>query len=148
MNTYEITYLSDPQLTEETRDELNNTVDKQITDVDGAVAHSSPSLRRKLAFPIKDKAFAFVRTMSVDLGPDKLEDVREYLKKHESIIRFTVLNTPKRSEVSAEVAEKFARTKKDSRHKKKPREDRKPAKKVTMEDVEKGIEEALTEEVK
>jgi len=89
-----------------------------------------------------------LRSIQIELNPTKIDDIREMLKRHKNVLRFTILNTPKRDEVSAELLEK-AQQKPGQEQKKKTEEPaKKPAKKVTMEDVEKGIEEALSEEVK
>lgn len=141
MNEYEITYLSETHLGEEDRKKMDDTIDKQIIDLGGAIMHTTPSLRVKLAYPIDKKPAAFTRTLHVELEPDKLDTLQIFFKKHKDIVRTMVVATPYRPGVKqddSKQGEKESSAKKDT----------KPAKKVTMEDVEKGIETALEEEVK
>lgn len=143
---YEITYLIDPNTAEEGRAELNTGIDAKITELAGKVAVSSAVLRRRLAYPIIKTDSAFIRTVHIELAPEHVEEIRMLLKKTKDVMRFTILRTHKREGVPAELLERTRGSKGD--HKKKDVRKAAPAKKVTMEDVEKGIEEALTEEVK
>ncbi len=64
-------------------------------------------------------------------------------------MRTTLLATSPRTRISPEIMEKHGKKKGKggfAKHDKK-KDDAKPAKEVTMQAVEKGIEEALTEEV-
>ncbi len=142
MHDYEITYLTDPQLNEEARTELNSAIDGKINELAGSIMHASASLRRRLAYPIKKTNSAFLRHLQIQLDPSKTQELHTFLKKAQGLIRFTILQTAQRQEVGLEVLE---RSKKAA-----PAQasTAKPDKKVTMADVEKGIEEALTEEIK
>lgn len=144
MNEYEITYLINPNVTEEARDELNAAVDKKIAELKGSITHAAPTLRRKLAYPVGNTNSAFLRALHVQLDPSHINDVQSMLKKTNGVLRVTILNTPFRKDLDAEFIEKV-QTKSPN---KKAKKASKPQKEVTMEDVEKGIEDALTEEVK
>lgn len=143
MNQYEITYLIDPQVNEEAREELNVAIDSKISELKGKVDNSKPTLRRKLAYPIDKKQSVFMRNMHIELDPAALADLREHLKKTNSILRVTILNTPLREGLSPETLKQ-----RDEEAKQRKEAARKEQREVTMEDVEKGIEDALTEEVK
>lgn len=145
MNEYEITYLINPNVTEEARDELNAAVDKKIAELKGSITHSAPTLRRKLAYPIGKTNSAFLRAIHVQLDPEHIAEVQSMLKKSNGILRVTILSTPFRKDLDAEFIE---RVQTKNPRKKGMKTATKPQKEVTMEDVEKGIEEALTEEVK
>jgi len=147
MNQYEITYLVNPKTQETAREKLNQGVDTKISDLEGKLAHSSPTLRKNLGYAIQEERVAFVRTLQVELDPSKISDVQDMLKREKSILRFTILNTPKRQDAGTEILEK-AQQKPGKEKMEKKEVEKKPAKKVTMEDVEKGIEDALSEEVK
>ncbi|MEX1112436.1 MAG: 30S ribosomal protein S6 [Candidatus Andersenbacteria bacterium] len=142
MNQYEITYLIDPQVNEEARTELNSAVDGKVNELKGKVSHSSPTLRHKLAYPIVKKQSAFMRSMHIELDPSEVAALHDFLKRNDSVMRFNLITTPYREGVSPEALKQ-----KEETTKKKPMA-KKEAKEVTMADVEKGIEEALTEEVK
>jgi len=142
MNEYEITYLTDPQLNEDARGELDAAVDAKLNELAGNVIHASASLRRRLAYPINKTNSAFLRHLQIKLDPAKIAELNLFIKKYKGVIRLTTLATPQRHDVSADIIE---RSRKAPVAKGKPK---KAAKEVTMADVEKGIEEALTEEVK
>ena len=151
-NQYEITYLIDPKLSEEHRGAVEASIDELVSKLEGSVTGSTPTLRKKLAYEIKHNNSAFLRIMNIELDPAKLADIQDFLKREPKVLRSTILATPERKRISQEIFEKYS--KKAGRDKGgKPEQKRTPevvapAKEVTMQDVEKGIEEALTEEVK
>lgn len=141
MSEYEITYIVSAKAGDEGRDTLNTDFEKQLSTLEGKMEHSTAALRQQLAYPIKDERTAFVRTVQITLDPGKLAELHRFLTKNEYVLRFTVLNTPRREELPTDLLKELG----EDAPKRAPR---KPAKKVTMEDVEKGIEDALTEEIK
>jgi len=143
MNEYEITYLSTTSQSEEDREKLGVSVDEVVTAQKGTIAHDAGSYHKKLAYPINKEWAGFVRTLQIELDPDQIDAVRDALKKVKGVMRFTILNTPKRKEVSPTIFEAA------SKQEEKPAEETsKPTKEVTMEEVEEKIDEALDEEVK
>ncbi|MEX0650189.1 MAG: 30S ribosomal protein S6 [Candidatus Andersenbacteria bacterium] len=142
MNQYEITYLIDPQVNEEARTELNSAVDSKVSELKGKVGHSSPTLRRKLAYEIDKKQSVFMRNMHIDLSPAEVATLHDFFKRTPTILRFSLINTPYREGSAPDTLKQ-----KEEESRKKPKVTAEK-KKVTMKDVEKGIEEALTEEVK
>lgn len=150
-NQYEITYLIDPKLSEEDRGTLETSVDDLVATFEGSVAVSSPTLRKKLAYDILKNNSAFLRVMNIDLDPAKIADVKDFLKREAKVLRFTILATAQRARITPEVLEKYSKKAgKDKGGKPgyKKAEVAAPVKEVTAEAVDKGIEEALTEEVK
>ncbi|HLC49547.1 MAG TPA: 30S ribosomal protein S6 [Candidatus Andersenbacteria bacterium] len=149
---YEITYLIDSKLSEEDRGAVESSVDELVATFAGSVGASAPTLRKKLAYDIKRNNSAFLRIMNIELNPAKIADVKDFLKREAKVLRFTILATTERKRVSQEIMDKYSkRTGKDKQEKPEYKKTVKPAtveKEVTMQDVEKGIEEALTEEVK
>ena len=150
MNEYEITYLADPKLDEKAKDQLDEKIDKIIAKASGEISYSSPTdapgSRRRLHFPIHDQKVAWVRAMQAQIDPGEIEKLRASLKKHEGIMRVSILQVNRREEISPELmnilnpapkTEPAPVTKSDE-----------PKKEVTMKEVEAGIEEALDEEVK
>lgn len=144
MNTYEITYIVTSKANEEARDQLNSELEKHIGEMEGKVEYASAALRRQLAYPILDETAGFLRTINIHLDPASIHELQDWLKRNESVIRFTILNSPRREELGVDVIKQLEEQ--DKRAVKKT--DDEPQKDVTMEDVERGIEEALTEEVK
>jgi ribosomal protein S6 len=140
-NEYEITYLSDPQLNDEARAELDASVDAEIGQIKGAILHSAAPMRRRLMYPIQKKMAAFSRTVQVTVQPEDIQGLRTALRKKSGIVRLMVLSTTQRAGVAADI---FTQVNLDE----KKTTEKKPAKPVTMQEVEKGIEDALQEEVK
>ena len=152
-NPYEITYLIDPKLSEEERGAFNTSVDELVSGFSGNVLPGAPALRKRLAYKVKKQESAFMRVISLELDPAKIADIRDFLKRAEGVMRFTILATPARTRMSQELLEKHGRRAgKDAKKQMHKIEERSKApqiqKEVTMQDVEKGIEEALTEEIK
>ena len=142
---YEITYLSDPNLSDDTRGEVDSSIDSQITQLGGAIAQSSPSIRRRLNFPIKDQTVGFLRALNIQIEPDQINAVKTFLNKKKEILRATVLATSPQAEVTPDMLFKTAAPKTKTSDEPTTK---KPTKAVTEEEVDKGIAEALQEEVK
>lgn len=151
-NQYELTYLIDPRTSEEARNSLNSAVDAQITTLSGTITHDAPALRKKLAYKVTKQDSAFMRIMNLEMPTENVLEFTTFLKKSDGVMRLTLLATPARARITPEVLEKHGKKKGKggfAKHdKKKDMPQAKPAKEVTMQAVEKGIEEALTEEVK
>lgn len=144
---YEITYLIDSKLSEEARTSLCASFDEQITAAEGSVVSSAPVLRKTLAYPIRHQNAAFLRAMQITVHPEKISALQAFLKKSEGVLRLTILATTPRTRMSQELIEKHGKRKGKSGMSR-PEKFQKGVKEVTMQDVEKGIEEALVEEVK
>jgi ribosomal protein S6 len=145
MADYEITYVSDPKLEEEARGQLDSAVDSKINEFQGTVSYTSPNLRRRLAYPLQKQTNAFVRSVQAELDSQHISTFRDWLKKQIGVFRVTILQTARRQEIPADIVERVTQKQSSKTPNKVPA---RPAKKVTMEAVEKGIEEALKEEVK
>ncbi|MEX1997438.1 MAG: 30S ribosomal protein S6 [Candidatus Andersenbacteria bacterium] len=145
MHEYEITYLSDPQLTEEARTELDSAIDALLTKAEGNISFTEPNIRRRLFYPIKKQSVAFSRTINATLDPSQVVVLRETIAKSASIMRVQILKVARRQEVTMAIFDDMG--KKVAALPLTP-----PAKKserpVTMEEVEEKIEQALEEEVK
>lgn len=139
ISDYEITYLTDAAASDEARDGLDSAIDGLISEAGGSIVSSTPHQRRRLFYPISKKVAASSRTLQIQVDSLKIDDIRTAVKKKDGVLRLALLNTPARAEVTVDML---------MQHTRDAREVAKPAKKVTMEEVEEKIEEALTEEVK
>lgn len=149
MNEYEITYLVNPGLDEKAKDALDEAIDAEITALKGEISYSSPTdspaSRRRLHYPIGEKKVTWLRTVQVRLDQQDVKKIRDIIRKTENVNRVSVLQTPRREEVSVAVFDTAEQAKEIEKAKK---ENKATTKEVTMEEVDKGIEEALEEEVK
>lgn len=149
MSEYEITYVSNGTVAEEARVQLDAEVDDKIRALEGVINHASAHTPRRLFYPVKKQRSAGLRSLHVELASDKIEELQTFLKKHASILRAAILQTSHRPEVPQNIVEQL----RGSRSRTATPVAKKavrltPAKPVTEEDVEKGIEKALSEEVK
>jgi len=142
MPEYEITYLTDPTLSDDKRAELDASIDTLIGELKGTITNTLPPVRRRLSYLINKQSSAFSRTVHINIDPAHIEELRKVLRKKEGVMRLYVINTPLRASVTLEMMTKALE--RDSKGKTAKKEE----KPVTMQDVEAGIEEALQEEVK
>ncbi len=145
MNEYEITYISSPSLSEDDRGAVDLAIDTTIDHLEGRISYNSTPTRRRLAYPVKKQAIGFLRTVQASLEPNQIENLRNELKKNKGVIRFSILQTSRREEVSPAILD---RTAKEQTAPKKVSKNQESAKEVTMSEVESQIEKALEEEVK
>jgi ribosomal protein S6 len=146
MNEYEVTYLSNPELSEDARGELDAAIDSLIGQLGGAISASDPNNRRRLFYPIKKQTVGFSRTVNVTLDASHVATLRESVGKQNGVLRVALLKTPRRNDVSTETIDEYY--KKALPAKPGAEKEKKESKPVTMEEVEEKIEEALDEEVK
>lgn len=144
MQEYEITYLSDPSLDDEARGKLDASFDQAVSDASGTISHNTESIRRRLRYPIAEQRLGFVRVVQTTLDPGVIEELRATLRKLKGVMRVQLLQTALREQVAPDVLDQA--TKKQQVEPKKVATE-KPAKEVSMEEVEEKIEQALDEEV-
>lgn len=149
MQEYEITYLVDPKLDEKKKLEIDDFINKKILDYKGEVSYIAPSdtpgSRRRLNYPIKDQKMTWLGVFQVQLNPNKIEKLREVLRKKKQILRVSILQTPRREEVSASI---FDAAKKPVVNTKTDEQTKPTTNKISMKEVEEKIEKALEEEIK
>jgi ribosomal protein S6 len=141
MREYEITYISDPNLAEDARGQLDAAIDGAIEQLKGSISYNSPNSRRRLSYPIKKQGVGFVRTLQVMLDPVEIGSVREVITKINGALRVSILQTSKREEVTTSIFEAAAKRQVEPKIQKK-------AEPVSAAEVDKKIAEALEEEVK
>lgn len=145
MNEYEITYIISTKAGEEGRDAVNAEVEKKIADMEGKVEHASAALREQLAYPVHGNTAGFVRVVNITLDPSEAAKLNTFFKKHKDVLRYTILSTPRREALPGDLLQKLSDETNKARDAK--RAEAAEEKEVTMQDVEKGIEEALSEDI-
>jgi ribosomal protein S6 len=148
MNEYEITYLTSPSLSEDDRGVVDVAVDSVIDQLKGSISGNSTPTRRRLAYPIQKQSLGFLRTVQASLDPSKINNLREQLKKTKGLIRFSILQTAHREEVSPSILDRAKKEQATVTAKTASDKDKEPAKEISMSEVESQIEKALDEEVK
>jgi ribosomal protein S6 len=140
---YEVTYIANPEITDDVRGELDMAVDAAIAELGGQILASSPTIRRRLYYPILKKQAAFSRSINIELEGEHTNALRQRLSRLPEMLRLTMLHTPKRTEVTNEL---FAQAVEGSTRRRGGTGS--PDKAVTEQAVDAGIEKALQEEVK
>lgn len=140
---YELTYIANPELTDDARGELDTAVDTTIAELSGQILASSPTIRRRLYYPILRKQAAFSRAINIEIEGEQTEALRHRLRHLPNMLRLTILRTPKRTEITHE---SFVEAVEGSHRRRAARPTNDAP--VTEQAVEAGIAKALQEEVK
>lgn len=144
MSEYELMYLVDPSLEEEARNDVDAAIDAFVAAQGATVNYASPSARRRLGYPILKQHMAFVRTLQLELAPDRVADVRAACKKQAGVLRLSILATPRREEVT--LAALDVAKKQQVAPAQAAVATKKPAKKMSEAEIEEKIEKALEDE--
>lgn len=149
MSDYEITYISDGELADEARAQVDAEVDAHLQELEGSISFTSSHLPRRLFYPVREKRAAGLRAIQADVPPEKVAELRSFLKKLPGMLRFTILRTAHRPEVPQAILDQLRDKRgKTSAPAAKHTTRKPPAKPLTDAIVEESIEKALSEEVK
>ena len=126
MKKYEITYLAQPDLTEE---ELKTLLDKIVGFIqkqEGIIEAIADPQKIQLAYQIKERRDAFLICLSFSLNPDKVKEVEKKIKTEKEILRHIMIIKRKLGQIKEKAA---------------PVEE----KKVELKKIDQKIEEILNE---
>jgi len=130
MKDYELTILISPDLSRQEIKDLSNKVGDFIKQEEGKLEKVNEPSKRKLGYPIKNKAEAFLVSFIFSLNQEKLVNLEKKLKPENQILRHIITIKEKIKEVPI-----------------KPR--KKPSinqpEKVGLKEIDKKIEEILNE---
>jgi len=139
MKHYELTYLISSEVSEEEAKSFPEKVLLLIQEAEGIIENKSFPLRRKLAYSIKKQEDAYLAVMTFQLDPEKLAGFEKKLKAEGQIIRYLLLVKKPIKVIKAirrrPISEKPLLTQ--------PQE-----KKVELKEIEKKLEEILSDEPK
>jgi small subunit ribosomal protein S6 len=130
MRYYELTYLISPDLSEEESKTFSEKINSLIQDQGGILDKSSKIIKKNLAYPIKEKTSAFLKSITFYLNAEKLSSLEKILKKDKKILRFLLFNKPLPKTTKKPLL--------------KP-EKKKIKEKVELKDIEKKLEKILEE---
>lgn len=134
MKLYELTYVISPELSEEELKIFQEKISSAIQNEGGKLEKAKVPMRKKLAYPIKNKSEAYLLTSDFYFLPEKLENLEKKLKAESNILRYLILakEVPRRIEIPQIVPEaKIPKVKKE--------------KKVELEKIEEKLKEILGE---
>ena len=151
MKRYELTYLINPELTQEQINSLEEIVKSHIQTKNGilAIAPKKP-IKANLGYSIKKKKTAVLSVLNFSLEPAEIEKLKEKLSREKEILRFMLVNkklikpekkSKKRIYPLIKKAKPISISQKSSVVKTKPLI--KKEKKVELEEIGKKLEEIL-----
>ena len=146
MKLYEIDYLISADISEKEVSSLNEEIQALIKKEGGIIRKFIISPEKRLAYPIEKKIRAFLVTIILDLGVDKIKLITKELKDKVEIIRYLVLN---KKDIKEEIREERKERKEGKKDKKeltkivKPRKEKKD--KVELKEIEEKLEKILHE---
>ena len=91
MKFYQLTYLITPDIAEEELKKISEKISGFILTEEGVLDKTTTLIRKKLAYPIKEKREAFSATLNFYLNPEKLENFEKKLKSENQILRYLLL---------------------------------------------------------
>jgi len=132
MKNYELIYLISPELSEEELKSLSNKMVGFIQEQGGVLKKTTEASKKKLGYGIKKKQEAFLITLNFSSNPEKLENLKKKLKTENQILRYMILNK--------DLSEKILRPRRTI-----PELKTKESEKVELKEIDKKIEEILSE---
>jgi len=134
MKLYELSYLINPDLSEEERKGVSEEITSLVQEKGGILGKISKATKIKLGYLIKNQNIAFLKTLTFYLSPEKIKDLGGNLKKRKELLRLVIVTQkePKRAAKAPRKVEPLGP---------KPKE----KEKVELKDIEKKLEEILEE---
>jgi len=91
MKLYELTYLISPDLSEEELKNFSKKISDFILTEGGTLDRTAAPIRKKLAYPIKERKETSLATLNFYLNPEELENFEKKLKSENQILRYMLL---------------------------------------------------------
>jgi small subunit ribosomal protein S6 len=131
MNLYELILILKPDLTEEKIKSLQDTITSFIQQNQGVFVSLQKPIKKPLFFEDRRKDQGFLSSIVFRMLPEKIEQLKSFLKEKEEILRFMVVKNKETKEI------------KPKRVPQEPVTQKTPKQKVNLEEIEKKLEEIL-----
>jgi len=131
MKHYELTYLITPELPEEETRAFQEKIIASLQEEGGILTETGIISKKRLAYPIQKKIQAYLAVLTFQLNAEKMVNLEKKLKAESQILRYIIITKVPRKE-------KVLRIKKALPP---PKE-----KKVELKEIEKKLEEILSDE--
>ena len=131
MKHYELTYLITPELSEEETRAFQEKIIASLQEEGGILTETGIISKKRLAYPIQKKIQVYLAVLTFQLNAEKLVNLEKKLKAENQILRYIIITKVPRKE-------KVFRIKKALPP---PKE-----KKVELKEIEKKLEEILSDE--
>lgn len=157
MQHYELLFILSIKLNEEGQKKVLGIVTDLIKKEGGEIIKSEGWGKRKLSFQVKHERHGYYYLIEFDLKKDKLDNVDRVLKLASEILRYLIVQAEVKTEEEIEkerrvrerrTAEEEKKLKEKIAAEEKP-EEKRPAreKKISLEDLDKKLDEILKEDV-
>ncbi len=96
MRTYELFCLLKTGIDIENTEQIIKNIENSIENLDGKIKETNKIGRKKLAYEIGKNKDSFCVTFNIEIEPDKLKELKRYLKLNDSVLRdfITILKEP------------------------------------------------------
>lgn len=91
MKFYELTYLINPDLSEEELRSISEKIINLLKEKGGVIHHSNNTIKKVLGYPIKDKNTAYLVSIDFSLEPEKTDGLKQKISKEKEILRFLLM---------------------------------------------------------
>ena len=161
MNTelthYELPYIIPGNVPEDEHPKILEKVNELLTKFEAEVTSNEDLGRRKFAYPINHLRHGFYHTLEFDLAASNVKKLEDEMKLDSNVLRFLIIKkrlvTEEEKKEEKKVIEKIAKTKiakvekKEADKEKADKQQKEDKKKISLEDLDKKLDELLDEEV-
>jgi len=153
---YELAFIIPGNLPEDEHPKVLEKVTTLLKQAEAQIIATEDLGKKKLAYPIKHLRHGFYKTMTFYLDAGKLKEIENELKLESNILRFLIIRSHEKTEaeIAAEEKAKTSRVKNKIAEKTKEavaeevkKEVKTEKQKVSLEDLDKKLDELLDEEV-
>lgn len=102
MKPYQLTYLISPNISEQELKKFSKKISDFILTEGGTLDKLAAPIRKKLAYPIKEREEMFLATLNFYLNPQELENFEKKLKSENQILRYILLTKKISKKISPE----------------------------------------------
>jgi len=153
---YELTFIIPGSLPEDEHPKIIDKINSLLQQNEAQITSQEDMGKKKFTYPIKHLRHGFYKTMTFDLEPQKLKEIEKELMLDQNILRFLTIKShqktkediAKEEKVKAKrVKEKIAERTKQVEEKKEEKKEKTKKPKISLEDLDKKLDELLDDEV-
>jgi small subunit ribosomal protein S6 len=89
---YELTYIINPVSADLNTAQVAEKVRNQIKELGGETKKEYISEKKKLAYEIKKQSFGFYATAELEMEPEKIDELNNFLKLDNDVLRHLIIN--------------------------------------------------------
>lgn len=149
MKPYELTYIISPEISGEQAEAEAKNIETFIQGKEGVIVKSEKPQPKTLSYNIKKQSSGFIGVVEFQLEPEHIEELITMLGKDSKVIRhMLVVKNPPKVQKERRMKRKpveVVETESKKEETTEVVEEKKPAKKVELEDIEKRLDEILSE---